>query len=96
MTLTGQRSEQREHLVAVSVLSRQALPGYGNFTVRAPVGQASTQFPQLTQFVSIRGSFMAGRISVRNPRPISPSAATGSTRAQVLMHLEQRMHLLGS
>ena len=96
MTEIGQAIEQKAQRVTMSLVGRQARPGKGYFTVSAPVGQASTQLPQLMQFVSTRGSFIAGRTSVWNPRPTRPRAEIGSTRAQVRMQRAQRMHLLGS
>ena len=94
--MSAQPTEQKAQCVPSSFVSSRARPGNGYFTVSAPVGHASTQFPQLTQLVSTSGSFIAGRISVRKPRPTSPSAATGSTRAHVRMQRAQRMHLFGS
>ena len=73
-----------------------ARPGKGYLAVSAPVGQASMQLPQLTQLVSLSGSFIAGRISVLKPRPTSPIAEIGSTRAQVRTQRAQRTHLFGS
>ena len=80
----------------MSSVSRQALPLNGYFIVKAPVGQASTQFPQEIQLVSTSGSFIAGRISVLKPRPTRPRAGIGSILAHVLTHLAQSTHLFGS
>ena len=66
------------------------------FSVRAPVGQTVTHWPQFTQLDTFRPSSKAVPIFAREPRPMKSMAETCWTSSQIRTHLLQRMHLAGS
>src|SRR5574338_641700 len=89
-------TEQKLHIVSKSSLGRVPRTLNGYFSLIAPVGQASTQFPQDIQFVSESALSIAGLITVLNPRLTNPSADTFNTSEHVCTHLPQLIHLFGS
>ncbi len=63
---------------------------------RAPVGQALTQRPQISQVLSFSGRSKAVLTCTSSARPLSVSASAISTSAQIFTHRWQRTHLDGS
>ena len=63
---------------------------------RAPVGHATTHWPQLMQLDTLRPLSKAVPTNEREPRPMKSMAETPWISSQMRTHLPQRTHLSGS
>ena len=66
------------------------------FSCSVAVGQASTQAPQLTHSLSMKGWSCPGETRLSKPRPEIVSAKVPCTSSQARTQRLQTMHLLGS